>query len=516
MKPEIGAPGASISASSGSFTGTTAFGGTSGAAPMVAGAAAILKAARPFLSSREIKQLLINTADPEVYQPSVAGSLVPDQLAPITRIGGGEVRVDRALLSPVIVSDVTGDKVSKVSGAMSFGYLDVAKKSTTLIRKLEVENRSFLPLVYSIKPSLRYQDDKSNGAVTMSVSPSTIVVHPFGKAHVTVRLAIDGTMLRDNQMSAGDAGNAIGPLTANEYDGYITFQGFRHKVSMPWHILPRKSADVSAKLPGGHMKLDPTTGAGTVRLENKGVGDAQIFAYSLLATGTDRPRGERGEQSPNPDIRAIGINTIGVPAGVACSATSAQFVWEFVFNMFERKASPVGTWHEVDIDTNGDGNADWWVFNIDNGGFTALSDGRQRVVVVNAATGAGTLRFFAEHATNSRNVILRVCGNDLGLSLADAGRPMEAIFYAQSWYFGQTAPILGPYSITPGGEEFRAAIAGDVLAWKQHGDLQVQQYLLPSGVDAHQGVLLINNSDFGPGANRGGATFDTEGLLLPR
>ena len=35
-------------------------------------------------------------------------SVFPDQLAPITRIGGGEVRVDRALLSPLVVSDVDG------------------------------------------------------------------------------------------------------------------------------------------------------------------------------------------------------------------------------------------------------------------------------------------------------------------------------------------------------------------------------------------------------------------------
>ena len=74
VKPEIGAPGASISANSGSFTATSAFGGTSGAAPMVTGAAAILKAARPFLSAREIKQLLINTAETEVL-PAVVGSI---------------------------------------------------------------------------------------------------------------------------------------------------------------------------------------------------------------------------------------------------------------------------------------------------------------------------------------------------------------------------------------------------------------------------------------------------------
>ena len=110
VKPEIGAPGASMSADSGGFTAISAFGGTSGAAPMVAGAAAIIKAARPFLSAKDIKQLLVNTAETQVYQPPSAATVLPSQLAPITRIGGGEVRVDRALFSPVTVTDVTGDR----------------------------------------------------------------------------------------------------------------------------------------------------------------------------------------------------------------------------------------------------------------------------------------------------------------------------------------------------------------------------------------------------------------------
>ncbi len=167
--------------------------------------------------------------------------------------------MDRALLSPVIVSDVTGDKVSRVHGAMSFGYLDASQAATrSCTRKLEVENRSFFPLVYKVTPTLRYQDDKDTGAVTMTVSPSTIVVHPFGKTQVNVKLTVDGTKLRNNQMNSGSLGNAIGPLTANEYDGYVVFQGHHHQVTMPWHILPRKSADVVAKLPGGHLPpVDP-------------------------------------------------------------------------------------------------------------------------------------------------------------------------------------------------------------------------------------------------------------------
>ncbi len=49
IKPDIGAPGASVSAVVGTGTGEAAFGGTSGAAPMVSGAAALLLQAFPGL-----------------------------------------------------------------------------------------------------------------------------------------------------------------------------------------------------------------------------------------------------------------------------------------------------------------------------------------------------------------------------------------------------------------------------------------------------------------------------------
>ena len=516
VKPEIGAPGASISADSGSFTGTSAFGGTSGAAPMVTGAAAILKSARPFLSAREIKQLLINTAETDVYQPSSATSILPDQLAPITRIGGGEVRVDRALFSPVFVHDVTGDAVSKIYGAMSFGYLDASKTNHVFTRKLEVENRSFLPMVYAIKATQRYQDDVDTGAMKMSVSPSSIVVMPFSSTKVTVKLSVDGSKLRNNLMSSGAGGNAIGPLTANEYDGYVVFKGYHHEVSMPWHILPRKSADVKAILPGGKLPaVDPATGLGTVALQNKGVGDAQIFAYSVLGTGPDTPRGAPGEGQPNPTIRVAAVNTFLTPAGQICSV-NPNFVWEFVFNMYERKASPVGTIHEVDLNVDGIPGNDFAVISQDVSGVTTISDGRQVTAVINLKTGASIARFFVEHATNTSNVILRACGSDMGLTRAAIGVPMTANYYAYSWYFaGNVESHLGPFALTPYGEEFAGVVPGDLLTYNQSGNLTFAQYPLSPGTDPHKGLILINNSDFGA-ASRGGATAATEGLLLPK
>jgi hypothetical protein len=170
----------------------------------------------------------------------------------------------------------------------------------------------------------------------------------------------------------------------------------------------------------------------------------------------------------------------------------------------------------VDIDTTGDGRPDYAVVSQDLGGFTALTDGRQVAMAYNLTTGAGTAFFFVEHATNSSNVILRVCGNQLGLNRASIGLPMNAEYFAQSWYFAQEDfSALGPFRLTPFGEEFTATVPGDLLTWKQKADLTFTQWPLFANTDPHAGILLVNNSDFGA-ANRGGATKATEGLILPK
>ena len=286
---------------------------------------------------------------------------------------------------------------------------------------------------------------------------------------------------------------------------------------MPWHILPRKSADVVAKLPGGHLPpVDPLTGVGFVPLENKGVGDAQIFAYSMLGTGPDTPRGDRGDQAPNPTIRAAAVNTFLTPAGAVCSV-NANFVWEFVFNMYERKASPVGTIHEVDIDVNNDGLDDFFVINQDVGGVTALSDGRQVTAVINAATGASIARFFVEHATNSSNVILRVCGSDMGLTQASIGTPMTVDYFAYSWYFG--GDVNRTWDRSRSRRSVRNTprrVPGDLLAWKQKGDLAFTQWPLFAGHGSARGCDPHQQQRLRPPPTRGGATKATEATLLPR
>jgi hypothetical protein len=92
---------------------------------------------------------------------------------------------------------------------------------------------------------------------------------------------------------------------------------------------------------------------------------------------------------------------------------------------------------------------------------------------------------------------------------------MSANFFAFNWYFGNSPESqLGPFRLTPGGEEYRAAVPGDLLTYKQTANLTFQKFALPGTLDSHQGILLVTNSDFGPESN-GGATAATESVLLP-
>lgn len=519
VKPEIGAPGASVSARSGGFTATSPFGGTSGAAPMVTGSAAILKAARPELSPLDIKQILVNTAETNVTQPSVLGSVFPDQAAPITRIGGGEVRVDRALLSPSFITDVTGDTASTAHGAMSFGFVEADLGKYTYTRKLRITNTSNKAQYYAASTTFRFQDDVDTGAVTLGVTPARFTVPANGATTIDAVLTVRSARLRANLMNAGSLGNAIGPLTANEYDGYVVFQGSDHRLTMPWHILPRKASSVAVRGVTA-LAFDPA-GQTSIKLSNFGVGPSQLQSFSLLGTSPDAPQGGRGQERPNPDLRAVGVSSLAVPAGsTLCGSATETFVWEFAFNTWERDANPVGTFLEVDFDTDGNGIPNYVLWNRDLSGTTTLSDGRQvgallRLDPTGTLIQATTIRFFAENATNTANTVLRVCGSDLGLTTADIGtRLVSTSYFASSWYFGGPVDSLSatPIMLVAGRDQYRAAVPG-TLASGADANVTVTRFALPAGATPHAGLMLVTNSGFS--LNPNGASQATETLLVP-
>jgi len=347
IKPEIGAPGASLSAEVGTGTGQTAFGGTSGAAPVVAGAAALLVQAFPNRSPEKIKAMLMNSAETTVYTNP---ALLPGELAPITRIGAGELRVDRA----IALTSIAWNRATK-SAALSFGAHEVESR-TVIERTLRVENLSNTERLFTITPSFRYANDEASGAVKIEVR-SRLRISPRGFEDVEVRLIIDPSKLPTWTLNGGSQGGNGAALNGPEYDGYITLTAGSEKLSVPWHVLPRKAAETDTTL-SQRGKPGPT-----LKLRNRGAEVGEYNVFSLIGVNRRVPRSELPSPGDNfavVDMRAVGVRYLP-------GSSPANDVLQFAINTFGRRAHPnYPAEFDIYLDTNNDGTDDFVVFNAEN------------------------------------------------------------------------------------------------------------------------------------------------------
>jgi subtilisin family serine protease len=479
LKPEIGAPGASVSAIAGSGDGTEAFGGTSGAAPMVAGSAALLVQAHPGRIPAEYKAVLMNTAETDILNlPAVIGG----ELAPISRIGGGEVRADRA-----VASDFAAWNGDATSGGLSFGLVEVTEP-TAVSQTVVVRNYSDSETTFTVTPEFRFTDDAASGGVTPS-APATVTVPADGTAELEVTLALDPAGLPDWTLNSGAAGASGDTLTAMEFDGYLNLSSDAGDLHLPWHVIPRKAADVS-------LVTGPRPAVG-----NEGRTDATIELYTLLGTSPDQPEGGLGEQNPTPDLRASGYAAIPVPAGF-CSANPSALL-TFASNTWERQThanAPASL--SFFVDTDRDGTDDYEVFSFDLA--LTLADGRNLAYVADLRTGALSAFFFTDHDTMSGNTVLTVCAEQLGLNGADPAVEIDVTPAVFDLYFtGAYTDQIPTATITPFDGRDTATLGGQELG-----------VVLPAGETAR----LQQRSDSGTGTLllvRGGAPDGQEAFVLP-
>ena len=492
LKPEIGAPGGSISAVAGSGTGTEGFSGTSGASPMVAGAAALLLESRPSIPPWEAKALLMNFARLSVTEGFFG---VP---AAISRIGAGEVDVTESFLSRTLVYTMP-DQEAKIS----LGYEEVSRRRQAYRVNLQVRNDSDQRRRIRVTHDFRNRADADSAAVSVR-HPNYVTVGPNSTRDFTVRFVVFGEKLPSNSMTSGSSGNDPDTLSATEYDGFLMFEDEIDYITVPWHIIPRKSADVRA-----NTNLRFRDGQARVRLRNRGVETAQNEAFSLLAVSPNLPEGGPGENAPTPDIRAVGIRTSTVPAGFCFADPS--FVVELAFQSWEPQSQLLPVSYFADLDMDGDGDVEYRIFNED---LSELSppgtglDGQNVVFVLETDTNEISAVFFAEHATNTRNAVLTVCAEQLGLTLEDYGtREATVTFGAEDVFFLGPGDVTQPVNLTFGAERFVAEVS-DVPP-NSRGEMTV----LDRGIGPDLGVLLMTNADRGPG-QRGGATAQSETLLF--
>ncbi len=398
IKPDITGVGTDIlSAEAGTGSGETPFSGTSGSTPVLAGSAALLVQKYPTWETSEIKAALMNAAATNVgLNPVACAGLV----APITRTGAGEVRVKKSLDLKTGVWDNDDG-----SPSLSFGYQALADRRSFL-KKVLVRNYANTTRTYAIGAAFRDAADAASGAVTLDM-PASITVPANGSRAFNVKLAVDPSRLPVWTLNGGNRGGDGFRLQDFEFDGAITVHDAIDNASIPFQILPHRSAVVTPATTEVQLK----SGTATLPLSNaEGAVDGSVDVFSLLGTSGRVPPPRL--PGPGDDFAVVDLKSVGarlVPLG------GGQFGMQFAMNTFGARSHPnYPAEFDIFIDVNRDGTDDFVIFNVENGGFAAT--GQNVVAAGPLPNGPFRVMFFTDADLDSSNAIFTVPLSSIGLT----------------------------------------------------------------------------------------------------
>jgi len=379
---------------------------------MISGSAALLLQAYPGSTPLEIKARLMNTTETNIQIDPVKQ---PGVLAPITLIGSGEVRVNRAYNSMAAAWDS-----DDLTPSLSFGY-NALTGSKAFNKNVEVHNFSNSTRNYTVTTSFRYAADAASGAVDIS-APASVTVPAHGSATFKVQLKTDVSKLPFWTLNGGSRGGDGFRLQGVEFDGFVTLDDGAAPIHLPWHILPHRAAEVtpastSVQLSGGTGSLVLNYTGGTV--------DGRVDVFSLTGTSGRIPPPRLpgpGDNFAVIDLKSVGTRLVNTGSGPAI---------QFAINTFGVRSHPnYPAEFDIFIDSNRDGVPDYVVFNLENGGFAAT--GQNVVAVINLSTNVGTIYFFTDADLDSGNAILTAPLSALGLN---ASSKFDFSVYAFDNYF---------------------------------------------------------------------------------
>ena len=335
----------------------------------------------------------------------------PGQLAPITRIGGGEVRVDAALRSTTAAWDADAR-----AGSLSFGYL-AASRPEDLRRTAVVHNYSHAPITYSIASAFRFADDQASGAVAVD-APSSITVPAGSSCSFGVRLRVDASKLPVWNLNGGSLGGSGPLLNLPEYDGYITLTGNAARQHRAPRVAgadaPRRRRDCrrrEAMKVGKGDNRHGDNGNAAIRLVNRSRALAGgVEAFDLTGTSPRLPR----TALPNPGDNFAIVDLQAVGARLTDDGAGDNFV-EFGIDTYGSRAHPnYPAEFDVLIDTNNNGKPDFLVFNSELGAFATTGQNVVNVVDLNAKVPTAVPVAFTDADLNSGNAIFSVPIEALG------------------------------------------------------------------------------------------------------
>ncbi len=466
VKPDLGAPGAWRSAAAGTGGEDADFGGTSGAAPTVAGAAALLLQRIPTAAPRQIGAMLVSGADTTTRALEPDGGTSP---APVARVGGGELRVDRAAGADAVL------RAEDAGVGLTFGTVDVTA-ARAVTRRVVVTNLTADTRTYDVTFAFRDPVDAALKAVTPHAPPQ-VTVGPFATATVPVTLLLDPGALPAWPLAGRAGGAADGAvLTGPEIDGFLTMSAGSEAVHLPWQVLPRRA---SALAVADAVALG-ATGRAQLKVRNLSPATAgRLEAYSL--TGTSPTRGADGAAA------AVDLAAVGVRAD--------QSNVQFAIATYDRRALPLAPARFlVRIDTDGDGQVDHEVYNTER---EANGPTGQDVVAVqevgDGASGRATAHYYSIGDVNSSTTVFTVplaaLGAAQGTSLG-----FEVLAYDRSGT-GAPADTIADQTFTVGAPLFTLVEGLEAGAPAAQTTRLTVQATGAAGPSSETGLLLLTPTD---------------------
>jgi minor extracellular serine protease Vpr len=399
LKADVAAPGVNIlSTLVGSGWKGTTLSGTSMAAPMTSGAAALVIQEHPTWTPLSVKAALSNTADGAAvigYTPLRAGS--------------GKIRVDRAARANVVATTSDG------TASLSYGYVQ-AGGAWSASKHITITNDGGSAAVYTLA--------SSSSAVTLT--PTSVTVKAHSSVSITAKASLSAT-------SAANICSAD-PFDAHPCTGLYSRSGVitatphsaktgQYALRVPFLFVPRGVSSVTASRSSTWSTSAGRT-TGRLILSNTGnhSGDADIFALGV----TDGA----GDGKDGTDVRATGVQTLSMETFLGVTDDTDRGL-VFAVNMHDRfsSASP----HEIDIavDTTGDKVADFIVFAADIGLVktgTFSGDFVNFVYDVNADTILPDA-WFADAPLNGSTIRMPLLASQLGLSAGNGSFSYRVVAY---------------------------------------------------------------------------------------
>ena len=370
LKPDVTAPGVNITSTlvGGGAQPRTAS-GTSMASPLVAGTAALVLQAHPRWKPWQVKAAIINSGRPSElsdYRARVAGS--------------GLVSAAAATLSSVIAF------ADRRTTTLNFGVQEFSEDFRGSA-PIFVENDSRQEVVFDVSVA-----NQAGSPHTLSLSETRLRVPARGSAQVNARLVIPVE-------TAGDA------TDFRDVAGLVTFTPVSpsmnggHSLRVPYYLVPRVASDVTATLQSHPVA---SGASGSVLLENRFsrvAGTADVYAWGLESKKAPKI-------SAHVDLHAAGVQSLSNGEIVVFAITTKK-PW----------SSPSTQQFNVVVDTNGDGETDFWVFSFDYGRLVnGFFDGRVGTFVVDMATGETSIFFFAYAPTDGSSIVMPVPASAIGVS----------------------------------------------------------------------------------------------------